>query len=149
MTCRSTASGSGWVDVFATTKAGGTTFAFPNVCKVPTPAGPVPTPFPSIGQIAAADASTCSLKVTIENQPCLHVASEIPMTQGDEAGTAGGVVSGTFGGPCKRTMGSAKVMIEGNPAVRVLMSIASNGTSANAPSGMQLAPSQAKVLILA
>jgi len=122
------------------------TQAFPNVCNVPQPTGPpVPTPFPSIGQCANADGSTCTMKVVIENKQVLHVGSEIPMTQGDEAGTGGGVVSGTHGDKCKRTQGSAKVEVEGNPIVRVLMTVGSNGANANAPAGAQLVPSQAKV----
>lgn len=133
--------------MFLTTKAGGLTQAFPNVCNVPSPSGSVPTPFPSIGQCASADASTCTKKVTVENKPVLTLGSEIPMTQGDEAGTLGGVVSGTRGDVCKRSLGSALVEIEGDAAVSDTMPITSNGSNANAPVGVQVAPSQAKVLL--
>jgi hypothetical protein len=134
--------------MFLTTKAGGMTQAFPNVCKVPAPpAPPIPTPFPSIGQCANADASTCTTKVRVQNKAVLTIASEIPMTQGDEPGTLGGLVSGTRGDVCKRAMGSPFVEIEGDAAVADTMPITSNGANANAPTGFQVAPSQTKVLL--
>lgn len=70
------------------TKGGGQALLFPDVCKVPAPpAPPVPTPFPNIALLNTADSGTCASKVKIESQPALTVATEIPRTQGDEAGT--------------------------------------------------------------
>lgn len=78
------------------TKGGGMASALgPDVCKVPSPAGPVPTPFPNMAQLAMATKE--STKVFALNKGVLKADSEIPRTQGDEAGVAGGVVSSTFG----------------------------------------------------
>lgn len=130
-----------------TTKEGGQALAFPDVCKVPTPGGPVPTPFPNIAMLSSADSGTCSSKVKVQNQPVVTVATEIPRTQGDEAGTAGGVSSGTNMDKAVIKQGVSKVKIEGNDAVNQLKSTAQNGASANAPAGTILAPGQTKVLL--
>lgn len=133
---------------FAATNMAGMTMAFPNVCLTPAAPSPIPVPYPSIGQCATATASTCSLKVKILNKNVMTTKSEVPKTQGDEAGTAGGVTSGTFGAVCKRTLGSMKVMVEGAPMVTMLQLIGSNGPSPNAPVGNHLVPSQTKVICL-
>src|SRR5689334_4688395 len=124
--------------MFATTTEGGMTFAFPNACNTPTPAGPVPIPYPSIGDVSSANSGTCSSKVKIRNKPVVTTQSEISATHGDEAGTSGGLISGEHGGVCKWVKGSSKVNVEGNPATRHLDPIKTNGQNANA-FGTQLA----------
>jgi hypothetical protein len=131
-----------------TTKMAGMTLAFPNVCLTPSAPSPIPVPYPSIGQCATADAATCTMRVKILNKPVLTVKSKVMKTQGDEAGTGGGVTSGMFGGPCGRTQSSMKVNMEGSPIVTNLQMIGSNGAAPNAPVGNQLAPSQIKVLCM-
>jgi len=133
----------------ASTKGGGVCMGFPDVCKVPAPpAPPIPTPFPNIGQLAQADGSTCTQKIKIENKPALTLKSEIPMTSGDEAGSAGGLVSGKIKGPVKFIKGSTKVIFEGTPAVFLTSMTGQNGSNANVPCGNQVAPSQAKVICM-
>ena len=133
--------------MFASTKMGGVCFAFPDVCKVPAPpAPPIPVPFPNIGQCPMALAPTCSMKVKIMNQPVLTMNSKILRTNGDEAGVAGGMISGMFGDQAAYAMGSTKVQVEGNPVVTFLKPTKQNGASANA-FGSQIAPSQTKVLV--
>ena len=96
------------------TNMGGMTMAFPNVCLTPAPpAPPVPIPYPSIGQCATAQATTCSMKVKILNKNVMTTKSKVMRTNGDEAGVNGGVASGMFGGPCGRTQSSMKVKVEG------------------------------------
>jgi hypothetical protein len=130
------------------TKAGGQLFAFPDVCKVPAPpAPPVPTPFPNIAMCNQADGGTCTSKVKVQNQPVITVASEIPRTQGDEAGVAGGVSSGTQMDKAVFKKGVSKVKFEGDDAVTLLKPTAHNGASANAPGGMVIAPGQTLVMI--
>lgn len=132
-----------------TTKGGGQVFAFPDVCKVPAPpAPPIPTPFPNIGMCTQADASTCSKKLKVLNQPVITKASEIPRTMGDEAGTLKGVSSGTNMDKATFKQGVSKVKVEGNDVINLLKPTAQNGVSANAPAGMVVAPSQAKVIIV-
>ncbi len=132
--------------VYVSTNMAGMTLAFPNVCLTPSAPSPIPVPYPSIGQCATASAPTCSMMVKILNKNVLTSKSEVPKTNGDEAGTNGGVTSGMFGGTCKRTQTSMKVNVEGAPLVTLLQLISSNGPSPNAPVGNQLAPSQTKVM---
>jgi len=134
--------------MYASSKEGGVTMGTPNVCKVPNPpAPPVPTPFPSIGQCADADGSTVSAKVKIKNKEVLHLKSKITRTAGDEPGTLKGVVSGTVSDQATYKKGSAKVSVEGNPIVRHLDPVGTNGTNANMPGAMQQSPSQTLVIV--
>ncbi len=129
----------------ASTKAGGICLAAPDVCQVPSPSGPVPTPFPNIAMLA--NASKVSTKVLIENKEVVLETSEIASSQGDEAGSAGGVVSGTVADKVVFKVGSSKVIVEGKGVAHLLAPTAHNGSNANAPGGAQIAPSQAKVII--
>lgn len=116
----------------------------PDVCKTPTPGGPVPIPYPNIAQCPMAVKT--ALKVMFSQRPVIHKMSEIPMSSGDEAGTAGGVKSGVFIGPMTYMMGSTKVMIEGQPCVFQTATTLHNGTSFNIP-GVQAGPSQTNVMV--
>lgn len=132
----------------AATKAGGNAMAFPDTCKVPAPpAPPVPTPFPNIAMLNQANPATCALMVKIMNQPAAHKSTMITMSSGDEAGVAGGLVSGMIKGPATFKMGVMKVKIAGNDAINQMKTAGQNGTSANAPAGTLLTPSQVKVII--
>ena len=133
----------------ASTKAGGMCFAFPDVMKVPIPAPPgfVPTPLPNIAQCAMALPPTCTLKVKIGNMPALTKNSIIPMSQGHEAGSMGGVTAPSYLGQCSYKMGSMKVKAEGNPIVTQMAMTGHNGMPENAPVGSQMAPSQVMVII--
>lgn len=128
----------------ASSKAAGQCMGMPDVCKVPTPAGPVPTPFPNMGMCATATGTVPT--VLIENMESIVVGSKIPSSMGDEAGVAGGVVSGVNVGPITFMTGSSKVMVKGKPLVVLTSTTAHNGSSANMPGGVVVAPSQAKVL---
>jgi len=130
------------------TKAGGTTMAMPDVCKVPAPpAPPIPTPLPNIAQCQQANAATCTKKVKIGNKAVITMKSEIPMSSGDEAGSLGGLVSGKIKGEAVPKKGSAKVKMEGSPAIFQTCMFGQNGKNANAPAGVQMAPSQTKVTV--
>ena len=43
----------------------GRSYAFPDVCKTPTPAGPVPIPYPNIGMLQQASPKTLCETVLI------------------------------------------------------------------------------------
>lgn len=131
----------------AATKAGGDALAFPDTCKTPSPGGPVPVPYPNTAMLNQANGGTCSSKVKILNQPVVTKATEVPRTSGDEAGTAGGVVSGQNMGPAGFKMGVATVKVEGNDIINQMKTVGQNGTSANAPAGVLLSPSQTKVIV--
>jgi hypothetical protein len=130
----------------ASTTMGGMCMGMPDVCKVPAPpAPPIPIPFPNIAQLPMAVST--STKVMIMNMPAVVQNSQIPLSSGDEAGVAGGVVSGMNMGPVVFKMGSSKVKIEGKPACTLTSMTAHNGSNANFPAGAQIAPSQTKVLV--
>lgn len=96
----------------------GIAFAFPDVCNTPTPGGPAPVPYPNIAQLTAAqDIGTTVLLGPAGLNPLLQ-GSTVANSSGDEAGTAGGVKSGTIMGPCEVTTGSATVLIGGRGVAR-------------------------------
>lgn len=130
----------------ASCKMGGMCQGMPDVCKVPAPpAPPIPTPFPNIAQVPMA--LQTSMKVKFMNMDAVVLNSQIPMSNGDEAGVAGGMISGMNMGPATFKMGSMKVKAEGKPVCSLTSMVGHNGTNANFPAGMQIAPSQAKVMV--
>lgn len=119
-----------------------------DVCKVPAPpAPPVPAPFPNMAMCNQANPGTCTKKVKLDGQPGLTKDTQIPTSSGDEGGPAGGVVSGMIKGPCAYKRFSNKVKWEGANAVYQLCNTVHNGSSPNAPLGMQTQPSQTKVKV--
>jgi hypothetical protein len=133
--------------MFACTLENGLCQAFPDTCKTPTPVGTVPIPYPNIGQFPTGQSSTCSSKVMINGMKAFNLKTKCPMSQGDEAGSAGGVVSGKNMGEITFTKGSSIVYIEGPPAVNAVSQTAHNGSPPNAYGGMITMPSQNKVLV--
>jgi hypothetical protein len=128
----------------AASTAGGQCSGMPDTCKVPGPP-PVPTPFPNLGQLELAQKT--EMKVLIQNMPVIVESSEVPMSQGDEAGAAGGVVSGTIMGPIVFRTASAKVSFGGKKAVPLTATSAHNGSNANCPAGTLVAVSQQVVSV--
>jgi hypothetical protein len=134
----------------ASTKEGGQCFAFPDACKTPTPGGPIPLPYPNIAMGNQADGGSCSSKVKINGQPTIVKGTEITMSSGDEPGSAGGgVVSNKIKGAAQYKKGSSKVKVEGKELCHLTSMTAQNGGSnANIPPGVQVAPSQTKVIVM-
>jgi uncharacterized Zn-binding protein involved in type VI secretion len=126
----------------------GMCMAFPDVCKTPTPVGPVPIPYPNIAQLAMANPGTCAMNVLIFNKPAATTMTMIMLSSGDEAGCAGGVVSSLFIGPAQFSLGSMVVSIAGAPAAYLGSLIGQNGVgAANMPAGVQVVPSQPIVTV--
>jgi hypothetical protein len=126
------------------TMAGGMCLGFPDVCK--TQVGPVvvPIPYPNIGTLAVGEGTTT--KVLISNMPAYTQESKLPLSNGDEAGAEGGVISGMIMGEIAFRTASSKVSLQGQKAVVLTAMTAHNGSNANFPAGALLAPSQAKVI---
>ena len=99
------------------TGSGGMSPIFPDVCKTPSPGGPIPIPYPNIGKAADTSSGPSSVK-TDGNMPMVKGA-KYAMTSGDEAGSAGGVVSGVIKGEAEFTMYSFDVQFEGKNVCRL------------------------------
>jgi uncharacterized protein DUF4150 len=95
----------------------GQSIVMPDVCKTPTPGGPVPIPYPNVGR--SADASAGPATVTIEGNMPMVKGAKYSKSSGDEAGTAGGVVSSSNMGECEFMMYSFDVKMEGKNVCRL------------------------------
>lgn len=124
-----------------TKKSGGKVITGPDVCKTPTPSGPVPIPYPNISM--SSDLAKGSKNVKINSVPACLKGSNFSKSTGDQAGSAGGVISGKTGGKADPTNYSFNVKIEGQNVVRNLDLFQSNDR--NTPPGPVL---QAPVIIL-
>ncbi|MFY0562876.1 DUF4150 domain-containing protein [Archangium lansingense] len=98
-------------------QSGGSSTVFPDVCKTPMPGGPVPIPYPNTGK--ASDTSKGPTSVTIEGNMPMVKGAEYKSTTGDEAGSAGGVASGTIQKPAEFMMYSFDVKFEGKNVCRL------------------------------
>lgn len=97
--------------------SGGMSMVFPDVCKTPTPGGPVPIPYPNIGK--AADATGGPVTVKTDGEMPMAKGAKYAMTSGDEAGSAGGVMSSSVKGPAEFMMYSFDVKFEGKNVCRL------------------------------
>jgi hypothetical protein len=130
----------------ASSTGGGVCFAFPDVCKTPAPPGsPVPIPYPNFGQVMQA--TDAAQKVKLCQKPAVTKKTKMNMSQGDEPGIAGGVVSNKNMDKVQYQKGSSKVKIEGQEAEFLTAMTGQNGSNANMPAGNQIAPSQVKVMV--
>lgn len=95
----------------------GVTIAFPDVCKTPSPAGPIPIPYPNIAKSSDTDKGT--KKVKCDGQSTCVKDSNFKMSTGDEAGSAGGgVASNKIKGKAEFILFSFDVKFEGKNVAR-------------------------------
>ena len=129
--------------MYALTLEGGQCFAASDVCRTPSPGGPLPVPYPNIG-LAPMSSNACT-KVFVRGLPALNKASTIPMSSGDEPGVGGGMVSARVMGAAAFSQGSTVVRLQGHPAVRL-----GDATQHNEGNtcGAVLAPSQLQLVIM-
>lgn len=98
--------------------SGGMSPVFPDVCKTPSPGGPIPIPYPNIGK--SSDASKGPKKVKTDGKMPMVKGATYSTTSGDEAGTAGGgVVSSKTKGEAEFMMYSFDVKFEGKNVCRL------------------------------
>jgi len=129
--------------MFANTQMMGMDMGFPDVCLTPMPA-PAPIPYPNIAM--GPMGVPAAYHVLFMCTPAHNMSTVIPLTNGDNAGVAMGVASGTVMGPGRHLTGSFTVLVGGMPATRLTSVSLQNST--NCP-GMRIVPSQTKVLLLA
>lgn len=129
--------------MFANCQMMGMDMAFPDVCLTPAVPSPIPIPYPNIAMGPTAIPS--QVKIFIMAMPAHNLATEVPMTNGDNAGLATGVASGTVMGPSKHLTAAFTILYCGAPATRLTSMSLQNST--NAP-GARIVPSQPLVLLL-
>ncbi len=95
----------------------GVTIAFPDVCKTPSPAGPIPIPYPNIAN--SSDTAKGTKKVKCDGNPVCIKDSNFSTSTGDEPGSAGGgVVSSKTKGKAAFVNFSFDVKFEGKNVAR-------------------------------
>lgn len=107
--------------------SGGMITAFPDVCKTPSPGGPVPIPYPNIAR--SADSADVSTSVKVDGQGIMLKGSNFSKSSGDEPGTAGGVVSNVNRGKAMFVNYSFDVKVEGQNVPRKMDPMKQNGSS--------------------
>ncbi len=126
---------------YVATIKSGQAVCIPDVCKTPSPGGPIPIPYPNKAMTTLANPPTT--KVLVDGSPAVVKSSKLPLSDGDTGGTAGGgVVSGSIMGECQFIAASFKVKFQGKPVVRLGDGAKSNKGNAF---GALMKPSQAKV----
>jgi hypothetical protein len=102
-----------------TKDSGGVTPSFPDVCKTPSPGGPIPIPYPNVAK--SADTAKGTKKVSVKGNPVCVKDSNFSTSVGDEAGTAGGgVASNKTKGKAEFVNYSFDVKFEGKNVARAL-----------------------------
>ncbi len=129
--------------MFANSQMGGTDTGFPDVCLTPTPAGPIPTPYPNVAN--GPMGVPAAYNVLFQCTPAHNMSTKVPLTNGDNAGVNTGVASGTVMGPSGHVTAAFTVLVGGMPATRLTSVSIQNNT--NCP-GARIVPSQTKVLLL-
>ena len=97
--------------------SGGMSIAFPDVCQISTPAGPVPVPFPNIAQ--ASDTSDGPESVTCDGEMPMVKGAKYSKSSGDEAGSIGGIMSGVNRDAAEFMLYSFDVKFEGKGVCRL------------------------------
>lgn len=91
--------------------------SFPDVCKTPSPGGPIPIPYPNIAK--SSDAASTASTVKCDGNPACVKESNFATSTGDEAGSAGGgVASNKIKGKAEFVNASFDVKFEGKGVAR-------------------------------
>jgi len=98
-------------------QSNGMSIAFPDVCLTPSPAGPVPVPYPNIAK--SADVSGGPSSVKVDGAMPATQGAEYATSSGDEAGSAGGVASGCTKGAATFVLYSFDVKFDGQGVCRL------------------------------
>ncbi len=130
---------------FVNSSRGGLDFCFPDVCKTPTPVGPLPLPYPNMATLCTA--MPVCFNLLVGGAPAHNMSSKPVISAGDNAGVAGGLISNMMMGPTQTLLGSTVLILKGMPAAKMLGMTGHNGTLPNGP-GSTLVPSQLKVMAL-
>lgn len=135
--------------MFANCQLGGLNLAFPDVCltPVPTPAGPVPVPIPYPNISAGPTGLPAAYNVLLSGGPAHNMATMEDLSQGDDTGIEGGILSHFDMGPTRTLLPSFTVLQDAMPATKLTSVTGQNGLLMNSV-GMTCVPAQVTVLIL-
>lgn len=104
--------------------------AAPDVCKTPSPGGPVPVPYPNIAK--SSNLAKGTKKVKIKGNSVAIKGANLNTSTGDEAGTAGGgIISSKTKGKLTWGASSIDVKFEGKAVIRFLDPTLHNGNGSN------------------
>src|SRR5579884_2180672 len=99
--------------MFANAQMAGTDLGFPDVCLTPMAPAPVPVPYPNVAM--GPMGMPAAYNVLFMGTPAHTMATVVPLTNGDNAGVALGVASGTVMGPSRHLTGAFSVLVAGMP----------------------------------
>ncbi len=122
------------LSIVTTKSEGKAVSTIPDVCKIPTPGGPVPIPFTNMAE--SKDLSAGSVMTKIDGGEVALMGSFISKSSGDEAGVLGGVASGCTKGKGFFMNFSSTVKIEGRPVCRKSDMMIMNTINTLSTSGM-------------
>jgi len=65
--------------MFANCQLGGMNFGFPDVCKTPSPVGPIPIPYPNMATGMTANPATACKKIYLSCMPAHNLGTQVPI----------------------------------------------------------------------
>ncbi|MCC6507556.1 MAG: DUF4150 domain-containing protein [Pirellulaceae bacterium] len=117
----------------------GMVMVFPDVCKTPSPGGPIPIPYPNMAM--SSDTFNGAKTVKCDGQPIMIKSSYFMTSTGDEPGVALGVVSNRIKGKAYPKMYSFDVKADGENVFRLADIMLLNGSSpTNTPPAPEIQP---------
>lgn len=127
--------------------------AFADWCKVtipiPVPPGFIIVPMPFLNIALSCMAIPNIFNIFVSGVPSHNVLTITPTSMGNEVSAPlGGLVSQQFCGAQRNLTSSLKVFYGGAPVTRMLDVSGQNGFIPNWPLGMNVTPSQFKVMVL-
>lgn len=120
-------------------------FAFPDVCKTPILGVPVPLPYPNLALGPTAIPSQMSFFTMM--MPSHNLLTVKPMSQGDDTGVEGGIISQLDMGPTRHLLGSFNLFIGGPPCTKMTSLTGQNGLAPNT-AGATISPAQIVLISL-
>lgn len=127
--------------MFANTQMPGMDFAFPDVCRTPPIAEPIP--YPNLAPMVTGVPT--QFETLILCMPAHNVTTMRAISQGDDTGILGGMISQVDMGPSMNVDFVTNVLMGGPPATKMLNMTTQNLINTE---GMTLVPSQTVVMML-
>jgi len=118
---------------------GVSTASLPDVCKTPSPGGPVPLPYPNVSMSSDLENGTSTVTADGGNMIAIK-GSDFSRSTGDEPGTVGGLKSNVNMKESKWILYSFDVKIEGSNACRLTDKKTQNGANTVDAQGEVQAP---------